>query len=81
MTFGQKIKNRRKELGYTQAELAELVHTTQPYVSRLERGWFNPSMQMIVKISTALNISVDYLLFDNRKVEQKNNFLVDFKIR
>ncbi|MDE6540024.1 MAG: helix-turn-helix domain-containing protein [Ruminococcus sp.] len=67
MTFGQKIKNRRKELGYTQAELAERVHTTQPYVSRLEKGWFNPSMQMIVKISTALNISVDYLLFDNRK--------------
>ena len=67
MTFGQKIRNRRKELDYTQAELAERVHTTQPYVSRLERGWFNPSMQMIVKISTALNISVDYLLFDNRK--------------
>ncbi len=81
MTFGQKIKNRRKELGYTQFELAELVHATQPYISRLERGWFNPSMQMIVKISTVLNISVDYLLFDNGKVEQKNNFLVDFKIR
>lgn len=41
MTFGQKIKIRREELGYTQAELAERVHTTQPYVSRLERGWFN----------------------------------------
>ena len=81
MTFGQKIKNRREELGYTQEELAQKVHTTQPYISRLERGWFNPSMQMIVKISTVLNISVDYLLFDNGKVEQKNNFLVDFKIR
>ncbi|MDE6833336.1 MAG: helix-turn-helix domain-containing protein [Ruminococcus sp.] len=42
MTFGQKIKTRREELGYTQAELAKRVHTTQPYVSRLERGWFNP---------------------------------------
>ena len=67
MTFGQKIRYRREELGYTQTELAERVHTTQPYVSRLERGWFNPSMQMIVKISTVLNISVDYLLFDDRK--------------
>ena len=67
MTFGQKIKYRREELGYTQTELAERVHTTQPYISRLERGHFNPSMKMIAKISPALNISVDYLLFDNRK--------------
>ena len=66
MTFGQKIRNRREQLGYTQFELAELVHTTQPYVSRLERGWFNPSMQMIVKISTALNISIDYLLLNQK---------------
>ncbi|MCM1314137.1 MAG: helix-turn-helix domain-containing protein [Prevotella sp.] len=64
MKFGQKIKIRREELGYTQAELAQKVHTTQPYVSRLERGHFNPSMNMIVKISTALLISVDYLLLD-----------------
>ena len=67
MTFGQKIRNRREELDYTQAELAKRLHTTQPYVSRLERGNFNPSMNMIVKISTVLNISVDYLLFDDRE--------------
>lgn len=67
MTFGQKIRNRREELGYTQAELARKVHTTQPYVSRLERGNFNPSMKMIVKMATTLCISVDYLLFDDRK--------------
>ncbi|MDE6671531.1 MAG: helix-turn-helix domain-containing protein [Ruminococcus sp.] len=81
MTFGQKIRNRREELGYTQVELAERVHTTQPYISRLERDNFNPSMKMIVNIAIALDISVDYLLFDNGKAEQKNNFLVDFKIR
>lgn len=67
MTFGQKIKYRRKQLGYTQTELAERVHTTQPYVSNLEKDRFNPSMKMIRNISTALNISVDYLLFDDRK--------------
>ena len=69
MTFGQKIEYRRKELGYTQEELAQKVHTTQPYISRLERGHFNPSMRMIVKIETALRISTDYLLFENEKAE------------
>lgn len=64
MKFGQKVKSRREELGYTQEELAKKIRTTQPYISRLERGHFNPSMNMIVKISTALLISVDYLLLD-----------------
>lgn len=67
MTFGQKIRNRREELGYTQAELAQKVHTTQPYVSRLERNNFNPSMKMIKSIADALRISTDYLLFDDRE--------------
>ena len=67
MTFGQKIEYRRKELGFTQEELAQKVHTTQPYISRLENGNFNPSMKMIISIATALRISTDYLLFDDRK--------------
>lgn len=67
MTFGQKIKIRREQLDYTQTQLAQKLHTTQPYICRLEKGNFNPSMQMIMKISIALNISVDYLLFDDRK--------------
>lgn len=66
MTFGQKVKLRREELDYTQRELAQKVRTTQPYISRLERGSFNPSMQMIVKIASALRISTDYLLFDEK---------------
>ena len=67
MTFGQKVRLRREELGYTQTELAERVHTTQPYVSRLERNNFNPSMKMIKNIADALRISTDYLLFDDRE--------------
>ncbi|MBD5159454.1 MAG: helix-turn-helix transcriptional regulator [Ruminococcus sp.] len=67
MTFGQKIETRRKELGYTQEELAKRIQTTQPYISRLERGHFKPSFQRIAIISMALGISVDYLIFDDRK--------------
>lgn len=67
MTFGQKIRNRCEELNYTQTELAKRVHTTQPYISRLERGSFNPSMKMIINIASVLDISIDYLLLDDRK--------------
>lgn len=68
MTFGQKIRNRREELGYTQVELAQKMQTSQPYVSRLEKGDFNPSKQMIIKMATALKISIDYLLLDGKSI-------------
>ena len=71
MTLGQKIKQRREELGYTQVELAQKTQTSQPYISRLEKDDFNPSTQMIVNIAVALNMSIDYLLLDDRKAEQK----------
>ena len=67
MTLGQKIRNRREELGYTQAELARKTQTSQPYISRLEKDDFNPSTQMIVNIAVALSVSTDYLLLDDRK--------------
>lgn len=62
MTLGQKIKNRREELGYTQLELAHKTQTCQSYISRLEHGDFNPSMQMIINIAVALDISIDNML-------------------
>lgn len=64
MTFGQKVKYRREQLGYTQVEVAHKIQTSQPYISRLEKDDFRPSMPMIVKIATVLNISIDYLLLD-----------------
>ena len=68
ITFGQKVKNRRKELGYTQVELAQKLQTSQSYISRLESGTFKPSMPMIINIAITLNISIDYLLLDKREV-------------
>ncbi|MDE6424799.1 MAG: helix-turn-helix transcriptional regulator [Ruminococcus sp.] len=46
--------------------MAQKMQTSQPYISRLEKGNFNPSKQMIIKMATALNISIDYLLLDRK---------------
>ncbi len=67
MTLGQKIKYCREMLGYTQTELADKTQVCQSYISRLERDGFNPSSQMIVNIASALGVSIDYLLLDDRK--------------
>lgn len=67
MTLGQKVKSRREELGYTQLELAHKTQTCQSYISRLEHGDFNPSMQMIINIAVALNISIDNMLLETER--------------
>ena len=37
-SYGEAIRNRRKELGYTQAYLAELTGFSVSFISDLERG-------------------------------------------
>ena len=62
MTFGQKIKNRRRELGMTQIELAFITQLSQPYISMLEKGQFNPTAPVIIKLAVVLDLPADELL-------------------
>ncbi|MDE5792994.1 MAG: helix-turn-helix domain-containing protein [Oscillospiraceae bacterium] len=67
MTLGQKIKQRRKKLKITQVELAKKMKTSQSYVSQVESDDLNPSTPMIVNIALLLNLSIDYLLLEERR--------------
>jgi DNA-binding XRE family transcriptional regulator len=56
--FGQiadKVAERRKELGLSQAELAELVATTQSSIARLESGGRPPRIDTLLRIADALD--------------------------
>ena len=61
MTFGQKIKNRRRELGMTQVELRAKTGLLQGYISMLEKGMFDPTAPVIIKLAVTLNTSADEL--------------------
>lgn len=67
MTLGQKVRCRREELKLTQAELALKTRTSQPYISQLESDSFSPSSKMIVNLAIALDLSIDYLLLEERR--------------
>ena len=56
--LGQFIADRRKTLGYTQADLAEKLHVTDKAVSRWERGLGLPDINTIEPLSNALNVSM-----------------------
>ena len=56
--LGMAIKMRRASLGISQEELAHRAGLHRTYVSDLERGARNPSIESIEKLANALQISV-----------------------
>jgi ribosome-binding protein aMBF1 (putative translation factor) len=53
--IAEQVADRRKELGLSQAELAELVTTTQSAIARLESGGRPPRIDTLLRIANALD--------------------------
>jgi|ERR687887_118823 ribosome-binding protein aMBF1 (putative translation factor) len=53
--IAERVAERRKELGLSQAELAELVATTQSAIARLESGGRPPRIDTLLRIANALD--------------------------
>ena len=56
-----RIKEKRGELGLTQAELAERVGVTRKTVNTVENGVFVPSALLALKLAEALSVRVEEL--------------------
>ena len=65
--IGNRIREARIANGYEQEYLAELVDITPVYMSRIENGKANFSVEIMVKLLDALHISLEWLL--NRDIE------------
>ncbi len=60
--MGHRIADRRKEMHLTQSQLAELADVSPQMISYLENGDKAVRPENLIKISTALSISCDYIL-------------------
>lgn len=63
--MGNRIKLRRKELHFKQADLAELLEISNNHMSAIERGREKPSLDTFISICQALKVTPDYLLLGN----------------
>jgi putative transcriptional regulator len=61
--LANRIKERRGELGLTQAELADRVGVTRKTVNTVENGVFTPSATLAIKLAGALGVSVERLFW------------------
>lgn len=60
-TLGTRIRDRRKQLGLTQADLAERLNTSQQQIYKYERGQ-EPTAGVIIKLAHELDTTSDWLL-------------------
>ena len=63
--LGERIRAVRIKKGMSQVELAEVCNLSVPYVSDIERGKKCFSVEMLYRISDALQVSTDWLLRTN----------------
>jgi DNA-binding XRE family transcriptional regulator len=56
--LGDAIRTRRKEIGFSQEALAEVVDCHRNFVGRIERGEQNPTVDMLVRFAKALKCTV-----------------------
>ena len=60
--IAERIKERRRVLNLTGAQLAEIAYVSQPYISAIERGIKEPSRAVLFALAKALKTSVTYLI-------------------
>jgi transcriptional regulator with XRE-family HTH domain len=60
--LGKRVRELRKEHGYSQEKLAELASIHENHVRRIEGGIANPSFLVIVRLAKALRVPAAELL-------------------
>ena len=60
--FGERVRNTRKDRGFTQETLADALNITREFITRIENGKNVCSFDLLINIAKLLNCSTDYLL-------------------
>lgn len=60
-SVGRRIRSRRKSLGLSQRQLAEVCDRRQGTISKLELGQLEPSFALLWSVAGALNMSLEEL--------------------
>jgi len=62
--LAERIKQARKEKGYSQSKLAELAGVSTNTIGKLEIDYTTVSLKTILAIANALNVDINFLVSD-----------------
>jgi len=63
--MNMKLKLARVENNLSQQELADKVSATRQTIGLIEKGKYNPSLKLCIKIAKALNKTLDQLFWED----------------
>jgi transcriptional regulator with XRE-family HTH domain len=63
--FGERVKQLRKEKGWTQKELGNKIGVTYAQLNKYEGGTNAPPLDKLQSLASALETSIDYLVTGN----------------
>lgn len=66
----------RKLKGLTQAEVAERAGISRTNVSRFESGEYNPTLEMLVKLATAMDLDILVTLKPKKNYANNDNEVI-----
>ena len=81
MDYINKIRELRKERGYSQADIADILETTQQHYSCYENGKNEMPIRHLIKLCQFFGISADWLLGLNDAPTQSKADLNKYEIR
>ena len=64
-SFGKIVRKRRRALDLSQEELGDKAELNRGYISDIERGLRNPSLEVIDRIAKALGMDLAELFAEN----------------
>jgi putative transcriptional regulator len=64
-----KLRLARIEMNLTQQELADIVEVTRQTIGLIEKGTYNPTLNLCIRIAKALGKTLDQLFWEDGKRE------------
>lgn len=63
--LGERIREERRHLNLTQAQLAEDIDISDTYMGAIERGERSLTLDTLVRLVNRLGVTIDYMLSDS----------------
>lgn len=60
--FAKRLKEKRKEMGFTQKQLGEMIGVTKVSICCYENGTRTPTLYTLIDLANALQVELTYLL-------------------
>ena len=74
--IGKRVRDRRETMGLTREQLAEQAQLSVQFLADIEAGRKNMTTNSLYKVTKALNLSSDFILFGEADYTQIENMLL-----